>query len=348
MQFKEVEKMVDGIPYISKTNAYFLYDFIIKNNIQNVLELGIAHGTATCYMAAALDEGGRGHIDAVDLLSVKDHFKPSAQEQLCKTGLEKYVSIYRMKTGYNWFLHDEILRNTSDGACRQKYDLCVIDGPKNWTIDSSAFFLVDKLLKNGGYIIFDDLNWTYADANKKRETTDGIAHKDLSEDELLRPHIRDIFEFLVMQHPNYSHFTFFSDNQWAMAQKTDEQEIYKKKAVVYDPIFDLNKKYFFAKSFSHLLEKIEDLQKENKRYLVYGFGSVGKLLWSLMPNSIVGFIDQNFQNICDGMVYGMKQGLALEYDLIIVSVLGREEQICQELIERHQIDKKKIVILEIE
>jgi hypothetical protein len=34
------------------------------------------------------------------------------------------------------------------------------NGPKNWTIDGAAFFMADKLMKAGGWIIFDDYDWT--------------------------------------------------------------------------------------------------------------------------------------------------------------------------------------------
>ena len=152
MEFNYVSNIVDKVPYISKTNANYIYDFIIENKIQNILELGIAHGTATCYMAAALNKLGAGKITAVDLQSVAKDFKPSCEEQLKKCNLERYVEVHRMKTGYNWFLHNKIKENSINNKCEEEYDLCIIDGPKNWIIDSSAFFLVDKLLKKGGFM----------------------------------------------------------------------------------------------------------------------------------------------------------------------------------------------------
>ena len=71
-----------------------------------------------------------------------------------------------MKSGYNWFLHNDIKSNSNndDNICQPKYDLVIIDGPKNWTIDSSSFFLSDKLLKDNGWIIWDDYKWTYSRA----------------------------------------------------------------------------------------------------------------------------------------------------------------------------------------
>ena len=224
MRFEEVASLVSGVPFISKENGRFLYDLILRERLTSILELGIAHGTATCYMAAALQELGEGSITSVDLAEAKDKFTPSAEEQLEKAGLKKYATVRRMQTGYTWFLHDEIVNNTQDDVCHEIYNLCVIDGPKNWTIDGAAFFLVDKLLKKDGWIIFDDYGWTYARANKRRDATDGITHRSLSKEEQEIPHIREIFELLVKQHPHYGNFVLLSDGDWALAQKTLTQE----------------------------------------------------------------------------------------------------------------------------
>ena len=219
MTFDQIASLVGHVPYIPKHNARFLYDLILKEKLGRILELGIAHGTATCYMAAALDERGKGQITAVDLIAAKDWFRPTAEEQLEKTGLGSFVSIYRMQTGYTWFLHDEIRRRTVDNRCEEIYDFCIIDGPKNWTIDGAAFFFVDKLLKPGGWIYFDDYSWTYAESDTKRDVTDGITHRELSQEEKVTPHIKEVFELLVKQHPNYTHFSVFDKAHCALAQK---------------------------------------------------------------------------------------------------------------------------------
>ncbi len=219
MKFQKIKSIVGKVPFISTENAEFLYNLICREKLKRILELGIAHGTATCYMAAALDELREGLITAVDLIEPMDVYNPSAEEQLRTTGLSKYAQVVRMQTGYTWFLHDEILKNTENDHCNEIYDLCIIDGPKNWTIDGAAFFYVDKLLKKNGWIIFDDYNWTYAKADEKRKATDGITHHSLSEDERQTPHVREIFELLVKQHPNYSNLLMFKEQGWAIAQK---------------------------------------------------------------------------------------------------------------------------------
>lgn len=225
MRFQEVNEKVKGVPFIKETNARKLYDFIIKNKPSNVLELGVAHGTASCYIAAALDEIGAGNLTCVDLLDGKDMFTPSLENQVTSLNLDKYVDLHRMQSGYNWFLHNEIKSCSANpqNICIPKYDLIIIDGPKNWTIDSSSFFLADKLLKENGWIIWDDYNWTYSNAGHQREVTDGIVHRTLSQEELVVPHIKEIFHLLVMQHPSYGNFIIHEEGDWVWAKKTKEE-----------------------------------------------------------------------------------------------------------------------------
>lgn len=88
MKFQVISSIVGNVPFISKRNGHFLYDLILKEKLTNILELGIAHGTATCYMAAALQELGKGLITSVDLIEARDVFRPSAEEQIAKTGFQ--------------------------------------------------------------------------------------------------------------------------------------------------------------------------------------------------------------------------------------------------------------------
>lgn len=217
MRFEEVRRRVGSVAFISPEHGLELYEMIVRDRPAEILELGIAHGTATCYMAAALEEIGGGKVTAVDLVGAE--FSPSAEEQLERCGLSRYADVVRMQTGYSWFLHDEIRRQTVAGQCRPKYDLCIIDGPKNWTIDGCAFFLVDELMNPGGWIIFDDYGWTYAGADGTRAATDGITHRALSDAERTTPQIREVFELLVVPHGNYSHFVVHDHKDRAMAQK---------------------------------------------------------------------------------------------------------------------------------
>jgi predicted O-methyltransferase YrrM len=222
MKFDKISKLLHGIPYTSLSKGKNLYDVVIKNNLQNILELGFAHGVASCYMAAALDEFNSGKITVVDLEKSKNE-KPNIEDLLNISGLSKYVDIFREKNSYNWFLNKEIGKNTdNNNNCIPKYDFVFIDGPKNWTIDGFAFFLVDKLLKKNGWICFDDYLWSYKDFLSLNMNIPNLEINQLSDDQINKPNVKEVFHKLVMQHEFYSNFRI-EDNILAFAQKVKSQ-----------------------------------------------------------------------------------------------------------------------------
>lgn len=214
MDFSKVRDLIAGVPFTSPERGRELYEFVRKEKPVRCLELGFAHGVASCYVAAALEANGVGQLDAVDLRSVERH--PSAEELLAKCGLSHRVTLHRENASYTWYLKKKIEAASVQDICRPSLDLCFIDGPKNWTIDGAAFFMVDKLLNLNGTIVFDDYSYAYGDASGH---TDGISHRNMGPDEVSQPHIKAVFHLLVMQHPSYGDFQVVNE-QWAWARKT--------------------------------------------------------------------------------------------------------------------------------
>jgi len=222
MKFNQIAQHLKGIPYTQKERGKHIYDHIIAEKAKRCLELGFSHGVATCYMAAALHELGYGIVTAVDLVTSKER-NPNLEQLLALTGLEDFCEIYRENNSYTWFLKKEIERNSKDNVCKPIYDFCFIDGAKNWTIDGFAFFLVDKLLNENGWILFDDYKWIYSTCSNR--ILDGITIRELSHDQASIPNIKLIFHLLVMQHPNYSQFVIDEDVAWAQKLMAEEKHI---------------------------------------------------------------------------------------------------------------------------
>ncbi len=220
MKLRQVHELLDGVPYITRQYGTLLYEHILRHKPEECLELGFAHGKSSCYIAAALDELGRGHLTSVDLDSSRDR-EPNLEGLLERCGLTRYVTIAREPNSYTWFLKKKIQQRSASGVCEPLYDFCFIDGPKSWTIDGCAFLCVDKLLRQDGWLLFDDVDWTYAGYEKAtgKTATDGIDHRELSEEEKEEAQIQQLFNLVVMQHPDYSEFRVI-DGKWAFARKT--------------------------------------------------------------------------------------------------------------------------------
>jgi len=193
---------------MSVSQAELLTEIILENKYTSLLELGFKHGVSTCYLAAALDEQGSGQITTIDLDCAKDE-TPNIDSLLAATGLGSYVKPYYENTSYNW----RLMRLLEENPAPQ-FDFCYIDGAHDWYVDGFAFMLVDLLLKPGGMVVFDDLDWTYRSSPSLSSTA---RVKAMADDEVDTPHVRQVYELLVKSNPSYSNFV--EKDNWAYAQK---------------------------------------------------------------------------------------------------------------------------------
>ena len=210
MNNHEVKKIVGDTPNMTLEQAVSITSFIEKHQIKNILELGFGHGVSTSYMAAALSRNGDGSIITIDKAEARQR-RPNIETLLNKVNESDRVSVYYEPTSYTWRLMKFLEQEP-----KPTFDLCYLDGAHNWFVDGLAFYLVHLLLKPGGWIIFDDLDWTYSQSPGLKNSE---FVKDMPEDERETPQVRKVYELLVKNHPDY--YNFKVEGDWAYAQKRD-------------------------------------------------------------------------------------------------------------------------------
>lgn len=218
MKFEEIESHLRGIPHTPSEDGKVLYNFVLENKISNILELGFQHGVSTNYFAAALDELGSGIILTIDREIARKE-SPNIYELSKKTALDKYIEVIFANTSYIWELRKLIKHNIENPDKAKLFDFCFIDGAHSFETDGFAFLLVDKLLNDGGIILFDDINWSYASSPTLKDT-DFV--KLMSDDERNAEQINDVIELLVATNPNYEILEI--RNRWAWVQKKSNTE----------------------------------------------------------------------------------------------------------------------------
>jgi predicted O-methyltransferase YrrM len=215
MKFADAARVLEDVPHIHPKNAERLYDFVFESGARDILELGFAHGASTAYMAAALDERGEGRIVTMDLELAKQR-QPSLVETLERTGLTKYVEPVYSAVTYTWELMQVVEDQTQGGVCQPCFDFAFIDGAHTWEADGLAFFLVDKLLRVGGWMLFDDLQWSFDDFSMRG---DPFAER-MPPDMRSTPQVAKIVDLLVSQHPGYGDLRV--DGNWGWAHKVSD------------------------------------------------------------------------------------------------------------------------------
>ena|SRR5688572_19508044 len=224
MTFEAAAEAVEGVPFMSPESGRQIYDHLCKTKPDEVLELGTAHGVSAVYMAAALEANGNGRVTTVDFEG-SGWSNPSPEELVARAGLSHRVEIVRRYSSYTWFLKKKIEERSRDGVCQPLYGFCYLDGCKNWTIDGLSVFLIEKLLHPGGWLLMDDLGWSYGEQGSRdgRESCDGITNRSMTAEELAEPHLAAIFELLVKQHPTFDEFRIERDGWWGWARKAPQR-----------------------------------------------------------------------------------------------------------------------------
>jgi predicted O-methyltransferase YrrM len=229
MQFEDVAARIAGIPYMSPALGRRVYDHVRATQTELVLELGTAHGVSAAYIAAALDANGRGHLTTVDHGAAA--FDPAPEDVLARAGLAHRVTIVRKHSSYNWFLKEQV-EQASDkhGNSTPVYDFVYLDGSKNFSVDGLAVVLIEKLLRPAGWLLMDDLEWTYAHnpwvAPDLAPNGNACPFGPLSDSERTEPHLLAVFELIVKQHPSFTRF-IREDEWYGWAQKGGGQRRYE-------------------------------------------------------------------------------------------------------------------------
>jgi predicted O-methyltransferase YrrM len=140
-----------------------------------------------------VEELGVGRLTSVDRETARGRV-PSATEMMEKSGLRPYVDLIFHPISYNWFLMDCIREG-------RKFDFCFLDGAHTWEVDGLAFYLVNECLVPGGMIIFDDLDWSFANSPSLHDKP-YILGKPEFERNMCQ--IRQVFELLVKRHASFT------------------------------------------------------------------------------------------------------------------------------------------------
>ncbi len=211
-KFDEVTERFGDVRYMGEAQATFLRDFIVRHDLCHLLEIGFYQGKSSSYLAAILeDRGGDGHLTTIDRESAKEK-SPGIDDLLGALGLGHRVTPLWAERSYTW----ELGRMVRDGK-RAVFDFCYFDGGHTWDLTGFGFVLADMLLKPGGWIIFDDLDWTIEKSIAKREGREA-AYSRFSEDELQARNVRLVFDTIV-PHLGYGSLSEEPRFHWGIARK---------------------------------------------------------------------------------------------------------------------------------
>ena len=180
--------------WLASANVVTL-EFLATTECEVIGEIGVWQGRSSEGFASFLD--GRGRLYLFDF---EDVVEPVAA-RLTEAGHSNVVAYGNSRLlldSYNWSL----MRLLSEHEA-PVFDYVYIDGAHTWHHDALAFLLIDRLLKPGGYVDFDDYGWTIDASPSVNPRAAPEQLERYTQEQIVTPQIELIAELLVRRDPRY-------------------------------------------------------------------------------------------------------------------------------------------------
>lgn len=142
----EVVKLHSGV---SRSQGEFLRDLVTDLQPKATLEIGLAYGVSALFICEALGKiPGARHMIVDPAQFSEQLWKGAGLANLNAAGYGDLIEFHELPS------HIALPRTESEG---RRIDFAFIDGCHLYDYVLSDFFCVDKLLKVGGVVAFDDL-----------------------------------------------------------------------------------------------------------------------------------------------------------------------------------------------
>jgi len=90
----------------------------------------------------------------------------------------------------------------------------------------------------------------------------------------------------------------------------------------------------FHNNFSKISRDVKKLRNELKdsKILIYGYSELGQYFSSLLKDNFVGYIDKNANQIINNDVFSIDEINNIEHNYILLSLMGREQQVFNDIL----------------
>jgi predicted O-methyltransferase YrrM len=169
--------------------------FLTTTDARVIAEIGIYRGDTSLAIAKWLDGAGTLHLFDFDELVDRAVVRLAAAGY---TNVVRHGNSHRILDSYNWGLMKLI-----EAHEEPVFDYVFLDGAHTWAFDALAFLLVDRLLKPGGHIDFDDYGWTLAASPSMKPEVFRATRKLYTDEQIAHRQVAAVVDLLVKRDARY-------------------------------------------------------------------------------------------------------------------------------------------------
>lgn len=130
---------------IDKDSGEYIFNLVINTSPDQTLEVGLAQGASTLHFLSALKLIRKGRHTAIDPL--QSGFSDVGLSEMSRLGLDSRLRFFRERS-------DIVLHKLREQ--KETFQVCLIDGDHRFDAVFVDFYMIDKVLDIGGFIIFDE------------------------------------------------------------------------------------------------------------------------------------------------------------------------------------------------
>jgi predicted O-methyltransferase YrrM len=170
-------------------------EFFATSGCSRYAEVGVYKGDTTLSIAELLAGKGEIHLFDFDdrLTEVVGRLRPAGHHNLVP-----HANSRRLLDSYNWSLMQVLAEHD-----QPVFDYVFLDGAHTWALDALAFCLIDRLLCKGGYVDFDDYDWTLAGSPSMRPEVFPDVRRLYSDEQIATTQVQLVVDLLVRRNPTY-------------------------------------------------------------------------------------------------------------------------------------------------
>ena len=105
----------------------------------------------------------------------------------------------RFNDSYNWNLTRLFFNNNA----KPIFDYCFLDGAHTFAIDALNFFICDRMLRTGGYLDFDDYDWSLVSSPSQGPNVFPLTKKLYSDEQIKEKGIKMIIDNYLIGNDTY-------------------------------------------------------------------------------------------------------------------------------------------------
>jgi predicted O-methyltransferase YrrM len=170
--------------------------FFAASGCRRYAEIGVYEGDTA--LAVGRHLAGKGEIHLFDFEDRIDAVTRRLRDDRIDN-IVAHPNSRRLLDSYNWSLMALVAEHTEP-----IFDYVFIDGAHTWALDALAFFLVDRLLVDGGFVDFDDYSWTIANSPSMNPAVFPDVERLYSPDQIGEAQVALVVDLLVRRDPRYT------------------------------------------------------------------------------------------------------------------------------------------------